>query len=408
MKKDLFISTPRVGRLWNIQSRTPMMNGPVKVPADAVKSVMAAGCQIFEHNPNNPTEKVELTEENFDTPITELFPGNVSNEEELIAAAANGELSSINLSNPIELTKTVTFTNSVVFNGNGHKITMKGTGKALVFTKDSNINNVIIEGTLEDPETWSSAYGVQVYNGRYVINGLVATKMNAALLCGGSKVTLLGNVDVSGNGFGGIEVSVSESTDIKPSLDISKSFIKNRTEEYAKPTIWIDSKLGSGNVFGAGSFYITVIKDQHQYYLEKKNTYKPNTTDPVEPISPSVSVSIPEQITVGEGTEFTVTTVPGGYIGTVKGKSKVTNGSEKIQKIEYYETAGDAGWKDLVGDSFGPSSGFPMTEATSRFRVTAQAAGEISFHVDIVEAEGEKVVCSTDASTTAIDAIDEE
>ena len=403
MKQDLFVSTPRVGRLWYLQSRTPMEHGPVKVPAEAVKAVMAAGCQIFEHNPDNPSEKVELTEENFDTPINELFPGNVSNEEELIAAASNAELESINLSGPIELTNTVTFTNPIVFNGNGHKITMKGTGKALVFTKDSTINNIFIEGTLEDPETWSSAYAVQVYNGYYVINGLTATKMNAALLCGGSKVILQGSVDVSGNGFGGLEVSVSESSEVKPSLDISKAFIKNRTEKYAKPTIWIDSKLGAGDVFGAGAYYVAVISEQHQYYLNKKNTYAP-IEEPVEPVSPNVTVSIPEQITVGEATEFTVSTTPGDYSGMVKGKFETTEGSELVQKIEYYETAGDAGWKELVGNSFGPSSGFPMMEATSRFRVTAQTSGTLSFHVDIVEVSDEKVVCSTDATTIIVDA----
>lgn len=398
MKQDLFVSAPRVGRLCTIQSRTPMMNGPVKVPAEAVKAVMAAGCPVFEHNPYNPSEKVELTEENFETPITDLFPGNVSTEEELVAAAANGELKSINLSAPIELTKTVTFKNPVVFNGNGHKITMKGTGKALVFTKDSTLNNVVVEGTLEDPTVWSSAYAVQVYNGRYVINGLVASKMNAALLCGGSKTVLQGSVDVSGNGFGGLEVSVSGSTGIKPALDISKAFIKNRTEEYAKPTIWIDSKLGAGDVFGAGAFFVAVISDQHQYYIDKNHTYAPVK----DPVAPQVLVSIPEQITVGTATEFTVSTIPGDYTGMVKGKSQISSGAELIQKLEYYETAGDAGWKDLTGDSFGPSTGFPMMEATSRFRVTAKSAGEIAFHVDVVEVDGGAVVCSTDAMTTAV------
>ena len=407
MKDMMLVSAPRVGRLWQVQSRTPMMNGPVEAPIEAVKAVMEAGAQVFEHNPANPEEKVELTAENLETPIEEMFPGNCATAEELTAAFANAELENVNLTAPIELTATINVARNVKFNGNGHKITFSGTGKALVFTKDSELKNVVVEGTLEDPATWSSAYGVQLYNGNYVVDGLTVTNMNAAMLCGGARVVLKGNVNVSGNGFGGIEVSVSESTDVHPQLDMTKAYLYNTTEEYAKPTVWIDSKLGKGTVVGADHMTMVLLNEQHQYYLDAAHTKAPAEEEPeVDPNAPTVTMEIADQLTVGTPTEFTVTTHKGNYEGMVKGTSTITKGEELIEKMEYWETNPTAGegWHDLVGDTFGPSSGFPMMDATSKFRVTMNAPGEVVFQIQIVTATDAEVVCTVDKTITVVNA----
>ena len=394
MKKDLLISTPPMGRMWQIQSRTPMMHGPVRVPAEAAKEVMAAGGQVFEHNEANPEEKVELTTENFET-VT--FPSNVATEEELTAAVANAELPYVNLTAPITLTKALTISRPLTLNGNGHKITMTTTGKALTFTADSNLNDIVIESTAGAPETWSSSYGVQLYNGTYVVKGLSVKGCNAALLVGASHVTMVGDVDVSENGFGGLEISQSKSAEAIPVLDITDATIMNSTEAYGKPTIWIDSPLGGGELYGASDMTEAQIKDQRQFYLDASNSINP------EDGGPTLTITAPETFVVGTPTEFTVSTTKGNYTGgNVKGTGEVISGNEHVQLLEYYETAtGMEGWKELTTD-FGPAAGFPLMDATSKFRVTFKDAGEIKFVVKIVAVDGGAEVVTKEATFTGV------
>ena len=90
--------------------------------------------------------------------------------------------------------------------------------------------------------------------------------------------------------------------------------------------------------------------------------------------------------TAGETVEFTV----GGknatevkYEGTVIGK--FTYDANAVEKLEYYETWGEAHWADLTGGTFGPAAGFPFNEdAVSSFRVTfAEVAEATSCDVTI-------------------------
>ena len=67
-----------------------------------------------------------------------------------------------------------------------------------------------------------------------------------------------------------------------------------------------------------------------------------------------------------------------------------------ISKLEYYETA-DGNWYELSGD-FGPSTGFPMSNATSKFRVTFAKAGEYTFTASMKLAGTDEVLCSTQAT----------
>lgn len=382
MADNILISTPAVGRLWQAQSRTPMMNGPVSVPPEVAKEIMEIGATVFKHNSVNPIEKVELTTENFDTPEKELFPGNCESAEEFIAAAANPEVKSITLTAPIELASTVKFNEYIEINGNNNKITFTGTGKVLQLVKGGKLKNIVIEGTLDDPAAWSSSYGLHLYNNDYVVENLKVSKMNAAMLCGASSVDLYGTVDVSENGFGGCEVSVGEKSEKVPYLNINSVTLVNTTEEYGKPTVWIDTKLGKGVISGVEKLNHVFIKEQDQYYLDKNNTVKPHE-------DPTCVVKGEEKYVINTPTEFTVTTTKGDHEEImVKGTAEITAGKENIQKLEYYETAGDAGWKDLsIEDiAFGPSSGFPLMDATSKFRVTFKTAGSTSVNVWLYEA----------------------
>ena len=87
--------------------------------------------------------------------------------------------------------------------------------------------------------------------------------------------------------------------------------------------------------------------------------------------------------TVGVPVEFTFTTTAGNDAGKmVNGTTEFSN-PDAIEKLEYYEVK-DGNWYEFTGD-FGAPSGFPMSDATSRFRVTFKEAGEYTFTASMVE-----------------------
>jgi len=70
------------------------------------------------------------------------------------------------------------------------------------------------------------------------------TPENAAIIVNSLEVTLKGKIDVSGNTFGGIEVSKGSALNLNPGvLNINGATIINNTEEYGKPTIWVDESM---------------------------------------------------------------------------------------------------------------------------------------------------------------------
>lgn len=208
---------------------------------------------------------LELTTE--DVTYTE-----VSTEEDLKSAISNGE-ELVKLSDNITVPEgNLDITGVKYFDGNGKTITFETTGQNFVARKDATIENVNVDNTVAT-EDWSSTYGIQCYNGNYVIKNCKVTNCNAGILVNSSNVTLQGTIDVSGNKFGGIEVSKSSSPQLpNATLNINGATIVNTTEEYAKPTIWTD---GEGNtVNGAEAMFTNseIKEGQVQYYLVESNT----------------------------------------------------------------------------------------------------------------------------------------
>lgn len=102
--------------------------------------------------------------------------------------------------------------------------------------------------------------------------------------------------------------------------------------------------------------------------------------------------------TVNETTEFTVTSTANDDAGKMIKGSFVFSDPDVIEKLEYYETAeGMEGWYELTGD-FGPTTGFPMMDATSRFRVTFNTTGSYSVEISLYEVATSEVCCSTTAN----------
>ena len=72
--------------------------------------------------------------------------------------------------------------------------------------------------------------------------------------------------------------------------------------------------------------------------------------------------------------------------------------ADAIEKLEYYEVK-DGKWYELKGD-FGPSTGFPMSNATSKFRVTFKKGGDYTFTASMKKVDGGEVLCSTKVEFT--------
>lgn len=218
------------------------------------------------------SEEMNLTVEAENVPQPEE-PTEVGTEEDLKEAIASGV-------KDVKLTDNITVPNGNLniagvthFDGNGKTITFETTGQNLVSTTSGAIiENVVVDNTVAN-EDWSSTYGIQVYNGTYTIKNCTAKGCNGGILVNSATATLEGTIDVSGNEFGGIEVSKGSASGLgNATLNINGATIINTTEAYKKPTIWTD---GEGNtVNGAEAMFTNseVKEGQVQYYLVESNS----------------------------------------------------------------------------------------------------------------------------------------
>lgn len=179
--------------------------------------------------------------------------------------------------------ETITIPYAVNFNGNGHKLQfntlnrVNGSASALVLTaSNSKVTSLTIK--LTAAEGWQGNYAMQVYNAsNVVLKDLILTDADAALIVNASNVVLEGNINVSGNEFGGIEVSKGSAEGLKSSVLTVNGTITMSDEATSKPIIWIEADQGTvvdtNNVLventtvpqGAG-------KNQTFYYTDEKFT----------------------------------------------------------------------------------------------------------------------------------------
>ena len=113
--------------------------------------------------------------------------------------------------------------------------------------------------------------------------------------------------------------------------------------------------------------------------------------------NPVVSFDMPEKITVGEATEFTVSTKANKYQGTmIIGTGKISDATA-IEKLEYYEVK-NGEWLDMPANGqFGIDSGFPLNDATSKFRVTFKTAGNYDITFAIKNVATSEIMASAEA-----------
>lgn len=149
----------------------------------------------------------------------------VHNQEELKNAINDANVNSIILGNDIETTEKINILRPLSIDGNNHTMKYVGT-----FGTNGNSNNTV----------WGGIYLLQVYKTEVTIKDIKLTGGNAALLVNGGKVTVDGVLDVSGNGFGGIELGQGEAVQSTAHLILTQNGkILNTTEDANKPTLWV-------------------------------------------------------------------------------------------------------------------------------------------------------------------------
>lgn len=94
--------------------------------------------------------------------------------------------------------------------------------------------------------------------------------------------------------------------------------------------------------------------------------------------------------------EFEFSIVAGSNAGMMVVGSSEFSDKEALSKLEYYEVK-DGTWKEFQGD-FGSSSGFPLTDATSKFRATFKKAGEYTFEAFVKNVENSEKVATCTAT----------
>ena len=147
----------------------------------------------------------------------------VKNQDELKSALSNKDIDTIILGGDINTTEKINITRPIYLDGKNH--TIKYVGKF---------------GDSDDFTVWAGIYVLQVYKTNATIKDIKLTGGNAGLLINGSVVKLEGTIDVSGNGFGGIELGKGANVEEAPRVDLDSSTdLKNDSESNDRPTLWV-------------------------------------------------------------------------------------------------------------------------------------------------------------------------
>ncbi len=152
------------------------------------------------------------------------------------------------------------------------------------------------------------------------------------------------------------------------------------------------------NPFSKNGYSLSGWKDAESetvYESDTKFTLTSDRTFYAQWYHPStLTTNIGEQkFVVGEPTEFTFTTTANDDAGTMVIGTSNFSDADAIEKLEYLESK-DGKWYEFKGD-FGPSTGFPMSNATSKFRVTFKKGGNYTFTASMKKVDGGDVLCST-------------
>ena len=215
----------------------------------------------------------------------------INNEEELRAAASSGK-GVYYLTKDIELDSQLNITAPITLDGEGKWTISRDTNGVASSDKTANaivqitadgvtLQNLKVAGSSAATDDWDNGeYGIKIYDAENVtLRNVSVTKVNAGVLVNGSKATLEATVDVTGNIFGGIEVSKGEAATLTPSaLTINGTVVCTDTKV---PAVWIDGIDDGNTVKGAGADAMTsftsVTKPEQKWFItEAQEEYPVN------------------------------------------------------------------------------------------------------------------------------------
>lgn len=325
----------------------------------------------------------EVSSQTFDFDATGAL---ATTEEELRTYLTDATIETIYLANSLEgLSERVVVSRPVTIEGNSNKLTftdaingkLYGERQGIVVTaNDVVINDLTIEmDAVEGDDTWTGTYAIQVYGGSATLNNITATGADGGIFSNRSTVTLTGTIDVSGNEFGGIEVSNGTST-----LNATEATIVNTTEAFKKPTIWTDKTPDAVvNVTGFTSSS-TIKAEQVQYYLSDENIEAAEITTNVNDVYVSSDLNKPAAIYSNASASILVHK---DYSNVRFRVENVTSPEGSNVRVWAMDTNGEI-W-DMITAGWGPANGFPVNagyNVTTTFQIVADKAG--SYSADIV------------------------
>ena len=215
-------------------------------------------------------EEVDDKNNETETPANEVAKigrDTYSSLENAIEAASSGD--TIVLLQDTKLGTSSYLNEGVTLDGNGYTITYTGTKSAIIMSNNCVVENVTLRGTAP-MNVWKGAYGIQAYNAvNTTISDVTIKGFNAAILVNGSETTLTDVVDVSSNGFGGIEVSKGDGVTADSVLTVEGTVI-NDTESSKAPTAWTEcaenGENAQGSVIGADWTSVVYEKESGSKY----------------------------------------------------------------------------------------------------------------------------------------------
>ncbi len=160
---------------------------------------------------------------------------------------------------------------------------------------------------------------------------------------------------------------------------------------------WIIGTDGT-TVYTPGTYFDVPVSGVDLYAVYEKDDGTPVGPGPEPAAEPTVTIDMPDEFVIGVETEFSVSTTKGDTTGTVYVKG--TGSFEGIPGVDYniwYLEVLDGQWHAWDGATFGPSTGFPLSDAIFKFKVQFINAGAYDLTVQIVTADNGDVVCETAA-----------
>lgn len=228
-------------------------------------------------------------------------PVEVKTADELYNYLEGSEVTEVKLMNDIKTTHKINVTSDKIIDGNGYKITYVGT------FKDGSHDKTEWGSDAEAPYD-GGVYVIQAYDANVTVKNITLTGGNVGLSANGANLTLEGTIDVSGNGFGGIELTKGAAPTLAvPSLTINNATIVNTTETDKLPTLWTDNltteEVESMNIeYNGVKVAVTCDKEvgkplQVQLFLDENNLptgdnyveldaadFRPEEVTPEEPV----------------------------------------------------------------------------------------------------------------------------